>query len=65
MDPHKRSVTIEVRAADETVLGGGRFGTDVAGYLTMLDHVAPVAGPGLGHRGLRRHRTTRRDPAGG
>jgi transposase len=24
MDPHKRSVTIEVMAGDETVLGGGR-----------------------------------------
>ena len=28
MDPHKRSVTIEVMTADETILGGGRFGTD-------------------------------------
>jgi transposase len=36
MDPHKRSVTIEVMAADETVLGGGRFGTDIAGYRSML-----------------------------
>ena len=25
MDPHKRSVTIEVMTADETVLGGGRY----------------------------------------
>ena len=32
MDPHKRSATIEVMAADETVLGGGRFATD-AGVL--------------------------------
>ena len=32
MDPHKRSATIEVMAADETVLGGGRFGTDEAGF---------------------------------
>ena len=31
MDPHKRSATIEVMNADETVLGGGRFGTDEAG----------------------------------
>jgi transposase len=31
MDPHKRSVTIEVMTADEDVLGGGRFGTDTAG----------------------------------
>ena len=28
MDPHKRSVTIEVMTADEAVVGGGRFGTD-------------------------------------
>lgn len=26
MDPHKRSVTIEVMAPDESVLGGGRYG---------------------------------------
>lgn len=39
MDPHKRSVTIEVMAADETILGGGRFGTDAAGYKAMLDYV--------------------------
>jgi transposase len=36
MDPHKRSVTIEVMIGDETVVGGGRFGTDVAGYRSML-----------------------------
>lgn len=36
MDPHKRSVTIEVMTADETVVGGGRFGTDIAGYRSML-----------------------------
>ena len=39
MDAHKRSVTIEVMAADERVLGGGRFGTDVAGFKAMLDYV--------------------------
>jgi transposase len=39
MDPHKRSVTIEVMAADEQVLGGGRFGTDVAGYRSMLEYL--------------------------
>jgi transposase len=39
MDPHKRSVTIEVMAADETVLGGGRFGTDRDGYQSMLRYV--------------------------
>jgi transposase len=36
MDPHKRSVTIEVMDADERVLGGGRFAIDVAGYRSML-----------------------------
>jgi transposase len=36
MDPHKRSATIEVMAADETVLDGGRFAIDLAGYRAML-----------------------------
>ena len=35
MDPHKRSATIEVMTADETVVGGGRFGTDRDGYAAM------------------------------
>jgi transposase len=39
MDPHKRSVTIEVMDADEHVLGGGRFATDPAGYRALLDTV--------------------------
>ena len=38
MDPHKRSATIEVMAADEAVLGTGRFGTDRAGYAAMLKY---------------------------
>jgi transposase len=36
MDPHKRSAPIEVMAGDETVLGGGRYATDVVGYRSML-----------------------------
>ncbi len=36
MDPHKRSVTIEVMADDETVLGRGRFDTDAAGYRCLV-----------------------------
>ena len=36
MDPHKRSATIEVMDAEESVLGGGRYATDVAGYRAML-----------------------------
>jgi len=39
MDPHKRSVTIEVMTADETILGGGRFGTDEAGFAAMRRYV--------------------------
>ena len=39
MDPHKRSVTIEVMTADEQVPGGGRFGTDAAGYRSMLEYL--------------------------
>ena len=39
MDPHKRSATIEVMASDETVVGGGRCGTDAAGYRAMLAEV--------------------------
>ena len=40
MDPHKRSVTIEVMAADEAVLGGGRYGTDEAGFAAMMRYVS-------------------------
>ena len=35
-DPHKRSATIEVMTADDTVVGGGRFATDRDGYLAMV-----------------------------
>jgi hypothetical protein len=37
-DPHKRSATIEVMAGDESVLGGGRYVTDLAGYRAMLKY---------------------------
>jgi hypothetical protein len=36
MDPHKRSATIEVMTADETVAGGGRYVTDAAGLAAMV-----------------------------
>ena len=39
MDPHKRSATIEVMSAHETILGGGRFGTDGAGFAAMTGYV--------------------------
>ena len=38
MDPHKRSVTIEVMTADESILGGGRFSTDAEGYARLLTY---------------------------
>ena len=40
MDPHKRSATIEVMTADETVLGGGRFATDADGFAAMTRYVS-------------------------
>ena len=40
MDPHKRSATIEAMGPNEQVLGGGRFGTDPAGFEAMLAHAA-------------------------
>src|SRR5256885_14897161 len=36
MDPHKRSATIEIIDDRETVLAGGRFGTDRDGSRAML-----------------------------
>ena len=39
MDPHKRSVTIEVMTSDERVVGAGRFATDGEGYAAMLSYV--------------------------
>jgi hypothetical protein len=51
MDPHERSVTIEVMDAEEQTLGGGRFTTDVAGHRSMLDHLRRSrAAAGLGGR---------------
>lgn len=40
MDPHKRSVTIEVMTADESVIGGDRFGTDEAGFADLRRYVS-------------------------
>jgi transposase len=40
MDPHKRSATIEAMGPREQVLGGGRFGTDPAGFEAMLARAA-------------------------
>lgn len=37
MDPHKRSVTIEVMTVDECIVGRGRYGTDEAGFRALLE----------------------------
>jgi hypothetical protein len=64
MDPHKRSATIEVVTADETILGTGRFGTDEAGFTAMrrLRQGDPARGrgPGVGGRGLQGDRSPHR-----
>jgi transposase len=39
MDPHKRSATIELMKADETILGGSRYATDEAGFAAMCGYV--------------------------
>ena len=42
MDPHKRSATIEVMTANETILGQGRFGTDSVGLAEMRGYVNAI-----------------------
>jgi transposase len=62
MDPHKRSAMIEVMAGDESILGGGRYGTGTTGYRVMLadarrwpDRTWAVEGcPGIGGHLARR-----------
>jgi len=39
MDPHKRSVTIEVMTKDESIVGTGRFATDLDGHAAMRRYV--------------------------
>jgi len=62
MDPHKNSATIEIMAGDEAVVGGGRYGTDAAGYGAMLagvrrwpDRIWAIEGC----RGIGRHLASR------
>ena len=56
MDPHKRSATIEVMDGDETILGGGRYATDVAGYQAMLSSVEQFEQRTWAIEGLQRDR---------
>lgn len=39
MDPHKRTVTIEVMTPTEQIVGQGRFTTDERGFAAMLEYV--------------------------
>src|SRR4051812_15337277 len=39
MDPHKRSATVEVMTAHETIVGTGRFDTTEVGFAAMTDYV--------------------------
>jgi hypothetical protein len=64
MDPHKRSATIEVIDERATVLAGGKYGTDTAGYGQMLAAARKFRGPGLGGGGLQRHRPASGAPPG-
>ena len=41
MDPHKRSMTIEVLDAGERVLGKRRFATDAAGFAALMSYSKP------------------------
>jgi transposase len=38
MDPHKRTVTIEVMTADEAIVGHGRFTTDEGGFAALVEY---------------------------
>lgn len=67
MDPHKRSVTIEVMTGQEMVVGGGRFATDVEGFAAMLAYVQGWPGRTWaveGCNGIGRHVATRLTAAG-
>lgn len=65
MDPHKRSVTIEVMAPDETVLHSGRYATDRSGYAAVLRDAQRWPERVWAIRGVQRDRPARRDPVAG
>ena len=64
MDPHKRSVTIEVmtRRRDRASAVAGSAPTST-GFAAMLTYVQALAGADVGGRGLQRDRPARREPA--
>ncbi|MGV8849248.1 MAG: hypothetical protein ACOH16_06860 [Propionibacteriaceae bacterium] len=58
MDPHKRSVTIEVVKADERIVGHGRFDTDTDGFTQLLAYASGWPGQSWaveGCEGIGRH----------
>ena len=63
VDPHKRSVTIEMMGPRRRCWAMARTGTDVAGTRRVATLREPVRAPGLGDRGLCRNRPSRRCPA--
>ena len=67
MDPHKRSVTIEVMTVDESIVDRGRYGTDEAGFTALLEQAAqwPTRVWAVeGCNGIGRHVATRLVAAG-
>ncbi len=36
MDPHKRTVTVEVMTGEEIIVGAGRYATDPRGYADLV-----------------------------
>jgi hypothetical protein len=67
MDPHKRTVTIEVMTPTEEIMGRGRFTTDEAGFEAMLEYVRrwPHRTWAIeGREGIGRHVAQRLVPAG-
>jgi transposase len=61
--PRKRSATVEVMAADEVVVGGGRFGTDAAGFRAMLEFARRFGDRTWAVEGCRGIEPAHRDPA--
>jgi transposase len=65
MDPHERPATIEIMTSDEATVGGGRHGTDAAGYRAMLAEVKGWPQRTWAIEGCQGHRLAHREPAAG
>jgi transposase len=67
MDPHKRTVTIEVLTAGEQIVGHGRFTTDEAGFTALVEYASrwPIRTWAIeGCEGIGRHIVARLLPLG-